>query len=93
MNRSQVNIAITVYEATTTPKWKMRFVVRAKKGLIFNTIQTETGYGYWHPDSLRNNPPGGNFPNWIIVEVKRTKEVYQQTGLNDLLKIVNKSLK
>jgi hypothetical protein len=92
VNRSQLSVTITVYEATTTPKWKLRFVVRDNSRLIFKTIQEETGYGYWHPDSLRKNPPGGSFPNWIIVEVKGTQEVYQQSKLNDLLKIVKKPL-
>jgi len=48
------------------------------------------GRGYWHPESLRQNSPGGNFPNWVIIDVKGTEEIYEQSDGNhqDLVRIV-----
>jgi hypothetical protein len=93
MTRDQVSVSITDYEETT-PGWKVRFVVRDKHRWMFNKIQEQMGHGYWHPDSLRQNPPGGSYPNWIIIAVKGTKEVYEQSEHDhrDLLKIVKKPL-
>jgi hypothetical protein len=90
--RDQVNVRITIYEATTTPQWKVRFEIRDKRRCFFKTIQEELGYGYWHPDSEREKAPAGTFPNWMIIEVKGTKEVYEQSEHDhrDLLKIVKK---
>jgi hypothetical protein len=90
MTRDQANVRITIYEATTSPQWKVRFEIRNKRRWFFKTIQKDYGYGYWHPDSLRRSPPGGTFPNWIVIEVKGTKEVYESSEANDLLKIVKK---
>lgn len=86
--RDEVSVTITTYEATTTPKWKEKCEVRDKRsGRI---IQQAFGYGYWHPDSEREKAPAGTYPNWVIVEVNGTKEVYEQSESNDLLKIVKK---
>jgi len=83
-----VSVSITTYEATTTPQWKERFVVRdSKSGRI---IQEVIGTGYWHPDSEREKAPAGTYPNWVIIEVNGTKEVYEQSEKNDLLKIVKR---
>jgi hypothetical protein len=93
MSRDQVSVTITEYaeyEATITPEWKMRFVIQDNRHWFFNTIQEQMGIGYWHPDSLRQNPPGGTYPHWIIIEVNGTKEVYEQSEANDLLTIVKK---
>jgi len=92
MSRDQLNVDITVYEATTTPQWKVRFVVLNKRRWIFRKVQEEIGDGYWHPDSLREKHPGGTYPNWVILEVNGTKEVYEQSEANDLLKIVKRPL-
>jgi len=87
-SRDQVSVTITRYEATTTPQWKERLVVRNKtSGRI---IQEIIGTGYWHPDSEREKAPAGTYPNWVIIEVNGTKEVYEQSEANDLLKIVKK---
>ena len=88
--RDQVGVKITIYEATTTLQWKVRFEIQDKRRWVFKTIQEDLGYGYWHPDSLRKNPPGGTYPNWIVIEAKGTKEVYESSEANDLLKIVKK---
>src|ERR1035437_4992802 len=48
--RDEVRVTITRYEATTTPQWKVRFVVRNKR--TWWMIQEAIGYGYWHPDSV-----------------------------------------
>jgi len=86
--RDGVNVTITAYEATTTPKWKVKFQVRDKKtGRI---IQEVIGSGYWHPDSEREKAPAGTYPNWVIIEVNGTKDIYEQSEANDLLKIVKK---
>ena len=86
--RDEVSVSITTYEATTTPQWKERFVVRNKtSGRI---IQEVIGTGYWHPVSEREKAPAGTYPNWVIIEVNGTKEVYEQSEANDLLKIVKK---
>jgi hypothetical protein len=96
----------TYNEATSTwNKSKVRFIVFKKhrwvsnalnetlnKMWIFNKIQEQMGEEYWHPDSLRQNPPGGTYPNWIIIEVNGTKEVYESSEPNDLLGIVKKTL-
>jgi hypothetical protein len=92
MSRDRLSVAITVYEATTTPQWKARFVVLDKRRWIFRKVQEEIGYGYWHPDSLREKHPGGTYPNWMIIEVKGTNEVYESSEANDLLRIVKKPL-
>jgi hypothetical protein len=88
--RDQVSVKITIYEATTTLQWKVRFEIQDKRRWVFKTIQEDFGYGYWHPDSLRKSPPGGTYPNWIVIEAKGTKEVYESSEANDLLKIVKK---
>ena len=86
--RDQVSITIITYEATTSPQYKERFVVRDKRtGRI---LQEVIGSGYWHPDSERQRVPAGTYPNWVIIEVNGTKEVYEQSEANDLLKIVKK---
>jgi hypothetical protein len=86
--RDEVSVTITTYEATTIPQWKERFVVRDKRsGRI---IQEAIGSGYWHPDSEREKAPAGTYPNWVIIEVNGTKDIYEQSEANDLLKIVKK---
>ena len=88
--RNQVSITIVDYEATTTPRYKFRFVIRNKRRWIFKTIQEQMGVGYWHPDSDREKSPASIYPHWVIIEVNGTKEVYEQLEHNDLLKIVKK---
>jgi len=88
--RDQVSVAITIYEATTTPKWKVRFVIRDKRRWIFSTIQEQRGEGYWHPDSEREKAPAGTYPNWVIIDVGGKKDVYEQSEANDLVRIVKK---
>ena len=92
MSRDQVTVAVTIYEATTTPNWKVRFVVLDKHRRIFYKIQEQMGSGYWHPDSLQRNPPGAVYPNWMIIEVNGIKDVYEQSETNGLLRIVKKPL-
>jgi hypothetical protein len=92
MPRDQVSVAITIYEATATPSWNVRFVVLDKHRWIFYKIQEQMGTGYWHPDSLQKNPPGGSFPNWMAIEVNGNKEIYEQSEANGLLRIVKKPL-
>jgi hypothetical protein len=92
VGRRDVNVDITIYEATTTLKRRIRFVVHDKRRWVFNTIQEATGYGYWHPDSEREKAPAGTYPNWEIVDVNGTKEVYEQSEANNLLRIVKKPL-
>jgi hypothetical protein len=88
--RNQVSVRITTYEATTTPTWKEKFEVRDKKnGRI---IQEAMGSGYWHPDSERKKAPTGTYPNWVIIEVNGTNDIYEQSEANDLLKIVKNPL-
>jgi hypothetical protein len=89
ISRDQISVTIIRYEATITPKCKVRFVVRDKHQQI---LQEEIGYEYWHPDSEREKIPAGTYPNWSIIEVKGTKEVYEQSEANDLLRIVKKPL-
>jgi hypothetical protein len=67
-------------------------VIRDKRRWFFQKIQEELGYGYWHPDSEREKAPAGIYPKWVIIEVKGTKEVYEQSEPNDFLKIVKKPL-
>ncbi len=86
--RDRISVTITTYEATTAPKWKEKFEVQDKgSGRI---IQEAIGYGYWHPDSEREKAPAGTYPNWVIVEINGTEEVYEQSEANNLLKIVKR---
>lgn len=85
VSHDQVNVELIRYEATFNPKCKVRFLVTDKRGRL---LQEQIGYMYWHPAMLRDKIPAGTYPNWSIVEVKLTKEVYEQTENNDLLKIV-----
>jgi len=92
ISRDHVSVLITDYEATTTPQWKVRFVIYDNRHWFFNTIQEQMGIGYWHPDSEREKAPAAIYPHWIIIEVNGTKDVYEQSESNDLLKIVKKPL-
>jgi hypothetical protein len=96
VSRDQVSVIITDYERTTGTSsnsgWDVRCEVRYKRWRLSRKIQTERGYGYWHPESLRKQTPGGTYPNWIVIEVKGIKEVYEHNAANDLLKIVMKPL-
>jgi hypothetical protein len=87
ISRDQISVTITEYEATTTERWKVRFVVRDSQG---HTIQEAVGTGFWHPDSERERAPAATFPNWTIIETRGTKEVYEQSEFTNSLKIVNK---
>ena len=90
MKRDQVSVTLTDYEQAT-PGWKVRFEFRDKRKWFFSKIQEEWGHGDWHPESLRKNPPGGTYPNWIIIDVNGTNEVYEHSERNDLRKIVKKA--
>ena len=90
ITRDQVDVEIVRYEATSTPKCKVRFIISDKNKKV---LQEEIGYMIWHPDSEQKARPAGTFPNWSIIEVKGTKEVYEQSEMNDLLRIVKKPLK
>jgi hypothetical protein len=90
MSRDQISVTITRYEATTTAAWKMRIVVQDKK--TWRVLQRASGYGYWHPSSERERAPAAVYPHWIVIEASGTKEVYEQSAPNNLLKIVNKPL-
>ncbi len=86
--RDEVSVTITTYEATTTPRWKEKFQVRDKRnGRI---IQEAIGSGYWHGDSEREKAPSATYPNWVIIEVNGTNDIYEQSEANDLLRIVKK---
>jgi hypothetical protein len=88
VNRKDVDVTITDYEATTTPEWKVKFVVRdAATG---RRLQEALGRGYWHPDSEREKAPAATYPHWVIIEVNGSKDVYEQSERNDLIKIVKK---
>jgi len=87
MSRNQITVTIIQYEATTSPRWRVRFVLKDLRG---RTLKEEIGYGYWHPDSYRERAPAGTYPNWVIMEAGGAKEVYEQSEANDLLRIVKK---
>src|SRR5438128_1993409 len=55
ISREQIDVTITRYEETVNNKWKHRFVVQDKNN--GKVLQEEIGYGYWHPDSLREKAP------------------------------------
>lgn len=89
MSRGQVNIEIVRYEATFTPKCKVRFVISDKQSHV---LQEKLGYMWWHPDSEREDRPAGTLPSWSIIEVDGIKEVYEKSERNELLRIVEKPL-
>ena len=84
--RSEVDVTMTLYTANSS-RWKVHFVFKSKSGKVF---MKKNGEAFWHPDSARQPTPGSVFPNWIVVEVDNTLEVYEQSESNDLLKIVKK---
>jgi hypothetical protein len=85
-----VRIKINRYEATAGKKWKVRVIVHTDAG---RTLADKIGYSYWHSQSEKEARPAGTFPNWTIFEIEGTKDVYEQSEFNDLLKIVDKPLK
>src|SRR5262245_23374146 len=79
VKREQVAVTITDYQSTT-PRWKVRFIVRDKgSGRV---IQEVMGRGYWHPDSERNKAPASTYPNWVIIDVNGIKNTYEQSEHN-----------
>jgi hypothetical protein len=88
VTRDQVEVKITEYEATTSPKWKVRFQVRDRSGKI---LYDKIGLARWRSDSERKRAPAATYPNWIVIEVDNTKEDYEQSGPDDLLKIVTRA--
>ena len=92
--RDQLKIVIVMYDSTRDNPFggRARIIVKKKHWLVFTTVQEEVGSWRWHPDSEREKAPAATYPNWTIVEVDGTKQVYEQADLNDLLKIVDKPL-
>lgn len=92
IDRDQVSVTIIIYEPTSGANTgKARFIVK-KKHQFVNTIQEQIGSWRWHPDSLQQKAPANTYPNWIIIEVNGTNDVYEQSALNDLLRVVRKPL-
>ncbi|HZM06313.1 MAG TPA: hypothetical protein VFC44_25210 [Candidatus Saccharimonadales bacterium] len=92
LRRDQVAVTITEYESTTSNVWKVRVTVRRKHHWIFGVIQEHWGTVDWHPDSSRERTPAAEYPNWVVIKIGGTKEVYEQSEANNLLKIVKKPL-
>jgi len=80
MTRDQVRVEIILYTDS-----KARIVFRKKHRWLFNKIQEQMGEEYWHPDSF-----GSTYPNWIIIEVNGTNDLYESSEPNNLLRIVKK---
>jgi len=80
MTREQVKVEIILYSNS-----KARIVFRKSHRWLFNKIQEQMGEEYWHPDSF-----GSTYPNWIIIAVHSTNEIYEASEPNDLLRIVKK---
>ena len=87
VNATLSKVRIYHYEATTSPKWKVKFVLEDNNG---RTLLEKTGTGNWHPDSLAQGTPAMRRPNWVIIEVDGTRDVYEQSESNNLLIIVKK---
>jgi hypothetical protein len=83
-----VSVTITVYESTTSPQWKEKYVVMDKRS--GRVIREALGSGYWHPDSAREKAPAGTYPNWVVAEVNGMQDTYEQSERNDLVRIVKK---
>ena len=54
------------------------------------TLGEGIGTYRWHPDSMKSVQPAGTFPNWNIFTINGVDEVYEQSGMNNLLRIVDK---
>ena len=81
--REKLNIEITIYERTTSPKGKVNINI-SSNGKI---IQGAEGTWCYHPKSLKkseNSPP-----NWIIIDINGVQEIYEHRERNDILKIVD----
>lgn len=81
-----LDIKIWIYESGKT-----RIIV-SLPGIFGKKIQEGLGSYRWHSDSLKEANPGLVRPNWIVIKVNGTEEVYENRESNDKLWIVDKPI-
>ncbi len=87
ISRENISVKITSYEAYNYMPGKIKFKIYDSDG---KKLADATGTWEWHPKSLKKIKEGSaGVPNWTIVKVKGTSEVYEQRERNDILKIVS----
>jgi hypothetical protein len=52
-----------------------------------HVIEKATGTWRWHPKSLKNNPLA--LPEWIIININGTEEIYEHREEDDVQRIVS----
>jgi hypothetical protein len=86
LSRSNYNVEIIIYEEWSNRPGKIKFII---KELNNKVIDKATGLSEWHPITSKRIENGNAFPpNWSIVRVRGTEEIYEQSELNNILKIV-----
>ena len=84
--RNNYTVEIIIYEEWSNRPGKIRIIIKDKDN---RRIDKATGLSEWHPISLKRIENGNAFPpNWSIVRVRGTEEIYEQSELNNILKIV-----
>jgi len=82
--REKLDFKIIIYETTTSSRGKVKIIV-SSNGIIISEVE---GLCWYHPKSFKKAVPAEP-PSWTIIEINETREVYEQSERNDILKIVD----
>jgi len=82
--REKLNIKIIIFETTTSTKGKVKVIISYDDKII----KEAEGLWWYHPKSLKKSIPAEP-PSWAIIEINGIKEIYEQRGNNNILKIID----
>ena len=83
---NDVKVQIRIYDSC-----HLRIII-SSANLFGRTLAEQIGTYQWHPDSVVPSGQLHALPNWIIVTINGTQEVYEKRFSNDLLWIVDKPI-
>ena len=88
MSRTQIVATIDSYERVFTETGSVIIKVATTDGKV---LQRAKGKWKWHPKSFKPGSKSPEYPNWVVITINNTREIYEQKQPGDVLWIVDES--
>ena len=88
VSRNQLLVSIDIYETVFTDTGDVKVTVSTSDGKI---LQRAKGKWKWHPKSFKPGSKVPEYPNWAIITMNNTREIYEQKQSGDIFSIVDET--
>ena len=88
LSRTQMVATIDIYETVFTEMGDVIVKVSTTDGKV---LLRAKGKWKWHPKSFKPGSKSPEYPNWVIISINNTREIYEHKQHGNVLWIVDES--